>query len=316
MLAGATIAVNAAVTTRKAVSFLKEVANIEDEGYFLWKLVDSVSGPLEVAVQLATRYEACELLEPSIALTRFTLRQVELVLERDDDEQGRPDDKAGWTAWFLSKTDGLTRKQRILDLQPKLSIALQALHTGLTTINHRAPGLKSNSPFVYLEAAADDAYRLLQEFEFGRLDGRIIAAGRLHFTAEMWQELGPCEVHLELRDGLVLALRPLVPSEWDPITLPILRGDFQLQRTVKGKIPGMECPPRDANVLSYLVSANTLKKYLLEFESVGRLAAETFEALLVMAEISNGGESLLAQCVDLENFRQYLSRAGLEYLSS
>ena len=98
MLAGASIAVNAAVTTRKAVSFLKEVANIEDcwsrlphpmssnssnfwgvmevggsyhiipvegnpngwfldadcmdfclkdEGYFLWKLVDSVSGPLE-----------------------------------------------------------------------------------------------------------------------------------------------------------------------------------------------------------------------------------------------------------------------------
>ena len=47
-----------------------------------------------------------------------------------------------------------------------------------------------NSPFVYLEAAADDAYRLLQEFEFGRLDGRIIAAGRLHFTAEMWQDLG------------------------------------------------------------------------------------------------------------------------------
>ena len=44
------------------------------------------------------------------------------------------------------KTDGLTRKQRILDLQPKLSIALQALHTGLTTINHRAPGLKSISP--------------------------------------------------------------------------------------------------------------------------------------------------------------------------
>ena len=44
----------------------------------------------QVAVQLATRYEACETLEPSIALTRFTLRQVELVLERDDDEhQGR-----------------------------------------------------------------------------------------------------------------------------------------------------------------------------------------------------------------------------------
>ena len=59
---------------------------LQDEGYFLWKLVDSVSGPLEVAVQLATRYEACELLEPSIALTRFTVRQVELVLERDDDE--------------------------------------------------------------------------------------------------------------------------------------------------------------------------------------------------------------------------------------
>ena len=39
-----------------------------------------------MAVQLATRYEACQILEPSIALMRFTLRQVELVLERDDDE--------------------------------------------------------------------------------------------------------------------------------------------------------------------------------------------------------------------------------------
>ena len=58
----------------------------QDEGYFLWKLVDSVSGPLEAAVQLSSRYEACELLEPSIALTKWTLRQVELVLERDDDE--------------------------------------------------------------------------------------------------------------------------------------------------------------------------------------------------------------------------------------
>lgn len=44
------------------------------------------SSVAQVAVQLATRYEACQILEPAIALTRFTLRQVELVLERDDDE--------------------------------------------------------------------------------------------------------------------------------------------------------------------------------------------------------------------------------------
>lgn len=40
----------------------------------------------QVALRLATRYEACQILEPSIALVRFTLRQVEMVLERDDDE--------------------------------------------------------------------------------------------------------------------------------------------------------------------------------------------------------------------------------------
>ena len=114
MLVGASIVVNAAVTTRKAVSFLQDVAKIEEDGYFLWKLVDSVTAPLETAVQLSTRYAACGVLEPAIDLTRFTLRAVEHVLERDDDELGRPEDKAGWTTWLLSKTDGLTRKQRIL----------------------------------------------------------------------------------------------------------------------------------------------------------------------------------------------------------
>lgn len=39
MLAGATIAVNAAVTTRKAVSFLKEVANIEDSAGVKWRSI-------------------------------------------------------------------------------------------------------------------------------------------------------------------------------------------------------------------------------------------------------------------------------------
>ena len=53
-----------------------------------------------------------------------------------------------------------------------------------------SPFMPRSSPFVYLEAAADDAYRLLQEFEFGRLDGRIIAAGRLHTAEQMWQDLG------------------------------------------------------------------------------------------------------------------------------
>lgn len=59
--------------------------------------------------------------------------------------------------------------------------------------------------------------------------------------------------------------------------------------------------------------ANSTKQYLLEFESIGRLAAETLEALLTMLELSNGGELSLAQCVDLENFRQDLAQAGLNY---
>ncbi len=52
---------------------------------------------------------------------------------------------------------------------------------------------------------------------------------------------------------------------------------------------------------------------MLEFESIGRLAAESFEALLIMVEMSNGGELLLAQCVELDDFQEHLSRNGLEY---
>ena len=108
--------------------------------------------------------------------------------------QGRPENKAGWSAWLLSKTDGLTRKQRILDLQPKLSSALQALHTGLLSVQMKCPELTPTSRFSYLEAAAEDAYRLIQEFEFGRLmDGRVLAAGKLHVGSlepdvHMWQD--------------------------------------------------------------------------------------------------------------------------------
>jgi len=62
-----------------------------------------------------------------------------------------------------------------------------------------------------------------------------------------------------------------------------------------------------------LIEANTLKRYMLEFESIGRLAAETFEALLIMVAMSNGGELLLADCVELDDFQQHLSRNALEY---
>lgn len=62
-----------------------------------------------------------------------------------------------------------------------------------------------------------------------------------------------------------------------------------------------------------LIEANTLKRYMLEFESIGRLAAETFEALLIIVAMSNGGELLLADCVELDDFQQHLSRNALEY---
>lgn len=47
--------------------------------------------------------------------------------------------------------------------------------------------------------------------------------------------------------------------------------------------------------VSVLDEAQTQKSYLLEFESMGRLAAETFELLLMMVEKCNGGEQLLAE---------------------
>lgn len=51
-------------------------------------------------------------------------------------------------------------------------------------------------------------------------------------------------------------------EDWDLITLPIRRGDFQLQRTLKGKVVGMECSPRDAHVLSYMISVSWPRFFL------------------------------------------------------
>lgn len=61
-----------------------------------------------------------------------------------------------------------------------------------------------------------------------------------------------------------------------------------------------------------VAEANTQRRYLLEFESLGRLGAETFECLLVMVERTNGGQHLLAEAVDLPNFQHDLQQMGLD----
>ncbi len=57
-------------------------------------------------------------------------------------------------------------------------------------------------------------------------------------------------------------------EDWDLITLPIRRGEFQLQRTLKGKVVGMECSPRDAHVLSYMISVSWPMFYLLKYRRI------------------------------------------------
>lgn len=75
-----------------------------------------------------------------------------------------------------------------------------------------------------------------------------------------------CTCRFDIESYLLWHVFQTVPDwaseDWDLITLPIRRGDFQLQRTLKGKVLGMECSPRDARVLSYMISVSWHRFFL------------------------------------------------------
>ena len=93
------------------------------------------------------------------------------------------------------------------------------------------------------------------------------------------------------------------------------RGNFSFERLHKGEIPGLDAAPNEVLTLAYVLIPRPGQRYALEFEPMGRMAAETFEALLAMLVLTDGGQEMLADSVDLKRLNVEMEGLGLQFHS-
>ena len=137
------------------------------------------------------------------------------------------------------------------------------------------------------------------------------AAAALHPSAavQLWRSLARTPVAA----FTIHARSNVWMQEWDSISFPVQQHTFRFQRAQKGSIDGLYAAASEVQTLTYILLPAARKKYALEFEPMGRLAAETFEALLTMLVLTNGGQQMLADSVDLESLPAAMEECGLSF---
>ena len=96
-------AISALTTTKKAVDLLKCFRSLPEEGYFLWKLLDSIAQPLQLCIALQRRQETVAYLDGAVRVAQHVIAECEELLARDESEDGRPESTEGWVAWMQHK---------------------------------------------------------------------------------------------------------------------------------------------------------------------------------------------------------------------
>ncbi|CAD7933352.1 unnamed protein product [Amoebophrya sp. A25] len=182
---GATAIWKVATGTKKAIDFLQSFNGVEEEGYVLWKTLESLSIPVSVADKLLVREEALVVLLPSTRLIKFQIGKVEEILEigtaEHEDEDERPDSKESWGKWLRSKKDGKERRERIAEMLPKLNAVISMLSLGLQTLAVQPEVLRRvqpGAPMCFVPAAYAKAQRLLEEVLFGRVTSLGLCCGQ------------------------------------------------------------------------------------------------------------------------------------------
>jgi len=179
-------------------------------------MLDALSEAYSTAKALYRRHTALPSLEAACELCKFTIAKCEALMELRDaddsasdsgddsgDDEGRQRD---WTKWLTGKCQGVTRLQLLKELTPKLQLCVQTLQLALVALPLRIDraALLPRAPFRYVPAAQEQALRLAQQLELGRVRaaGLRVAAGELfrsvRYTggegAGVWQSEGPCAV--------------------------------------------------------------------------------------------------------------------------
>ena len=156
-------------------------------------MLDALSEAYSTAKALYRRHTALPSLEAACELCKFTIAKCEALMELRDaddsasdsgddsgDDEGRQRD---WTKWLTGKCQGVTRLQLLKELTPKLQLCVQTLQLALVALPLRIDraALLPRAPFRYVPAAQEQALRLAQQLELGRVRaaGLRVAAGEL-----------------------------------------------------------------------------------------------------------------------------------------
>jgi len=291
--------------TKKCLDFLQSFKGIHEEGYVLWQTIEALTEPLQIAMELRSRQVAFNILKHPVQLCSFVLGTVEKLIEKEDGEEGRPNSRDSWRAWISSKKDGKERKERIVEILPKLTHAICALNLALTALQCRVDvrQISFGSSFTFVPDAFRGARRLLQEFEFGRLTHALVCHCILwktehHSGSSMLVEKGKASVSLQ-ESGETLALRfECIADEddepWKTETVTIME-DSVIRCTWKSKVPDLDT---EGEGIAFYID-NVWMEYFPAYEG---LSAESFEALLTLLRLPR--ENREAEDAFLEQYWQ------------
>jgi hypothetical protein len=323
--------VAACTNTKKAADWFKKVQEVPEQGFFLWKAVESIARPLELCIRLNKRAEFLPFCDAPVTMTRHCLHKCENLLSREDEEDGRPEASEGWTKWMGTMKDGVTRTATLPKLIVELGLCMQSLQLALVSISVAHGGRAVQSlVFNYDRVAVEeDAYRIVMDFEFGRKESIQLAVGEVHRLSSSpvrrgqrdWQAIGPMVASLVLEKtetGEDVALLKLSSAEssklesdedegqQEPVELQlqlVIDSNFSVRRVTGGLLPA-SVPANDSTTKSELVyllsTASDPAVVLFEFESANGIAAEVFEAVLFMFLCKGGPSQQLAEVVDFD----------------
>eukprot|EP00929_Paragymnodinium_shiwhaense_P062652 TRINITY_DN31289_c0_g1_i4.p1 TRINITY_DN31289_c0_g1~~TRINITY_DN31289_c0_g1_i4.p1 ORF type:complete len:393 (-),score=106.92 TRINITY_DN31289_c0_g1_i4:371-1549(-) len=215
----------------RAISLLRSVETAYAEGSELWRTLDAIQGPLQLAAMLQQRQATLPLFHGAVQLTQAAIREADTLLARDEDEKDE-----GWTEWLNHKKEGVKRRDAIPKLRKRLAHCMSALQLAFASHASLYPPLLATpaglrQPFIASESVLEQARELIHTFEMGRRKELLCCVGTLYDCgvggagSRTWQAMRPCALSVVLGDSYTLQLRPYpkvedVDKDDEEATLP------------------------------------------------------------------------------------------------
>eukprot|EP00397_Hematodinium_sp_SG-2012_P051117 GEMP01059732.1.p1 GENE.GEMP01059732.1~~GEMP01059732.1.p1 ORF type:complete len:327 (+),score=59.92 GEMP01059732.1:34-981(+) len=275
--------------TKKCVEFLQSFQGIHEEGYILWHTIEAMQDPLQIAISLRCRHEAFRTLQHPLLLCSFLLQNVEKLIEKDEEEEGRPNDRESWARWIIHKKDGRQRKEQIGEILPRLTHVICTLNLALSSVQCKLDIRKitAGSAFYFVPDAFRVAHRLLLEFEYGRIEESLLCHGVLwkcegHKKKAMMVEKGLCAVCLRKSDDVMSIVFVSIDEDddpWDSETVNVTE-ETSFRCVWKSTVPDLDS---EGEAIAF-----RLGDFWIEYYPADEgISAEAFEAVLTLVRMSS-----------------------------